>query len=448
MAMKKFGVHTMTNELVWKGPSGKVIPTDCAEPTELITYANGLTKKQQHDIAQAFSMSAYDMGAEYTWRRAMVKLKSTLKTLGMTFIGEMLNDDEIDEFSNIDMVLNDYNAINLAEKLGTINNTGALKLRHALEVMSHYLSDDPEKNGESFSKVDASGIVRTSVQYILGETNISIAIEFSELRNRLFSETLPLSDPQIEQLLDSPPFYIKTVMSVLLSGVKSEKGAAQEHAIGNLGVLIEPFWSHISEKDKWEIGNAYRDATAAGNITATKGLKYALLKVKGFDYVPENLRSSTFKKAAKQLINAHFSMNNFYTEPDLVRNLSQLGSSIPAPAFIDCVQAYLCVYLGNYYGVSHAAVLTAKTELNNIPNDRWLYYFSKVLPSDEVILLKLMEENPRSRFESLVKNELTFLGDYTEFNIPIRSLIKALKEGKGNKTYNIAKKLYDQLRDK
>ena len=109
METKKFGVVLMpSKELVWSGPSGTLIPSSCSEPQEIVLYANGLNDKQKKDIARAFEHEAYDMGAEYTWRRAMVRLKSTLKTLGMGFIGEMLNDEEIDEYSNIDIVLNDY----------------------------------------------------------------------------------------------------------------------------------------------------------------------------------------------------------------------------------------------------------------------------------------------------------------------------------------------------
>ncbi|OCH53657.1 hypothetical protein [Vibrio sp. ZF57] len=435
-----------SKELVWAGPTGTLIPASCSEPQEIVLYANGLNEKQKKDIARAFEHEAYDMGAEYTWRRSMVKLKSTLKTLGMGFIGEMLNDNDIDEYSNIDIVLNDYSAISLAEQLGAINSTGALKLRHALEMISHYLSDEAEKNNEELSKIDASALVNSCVQYVLGETDISIAIEFSELRNRLFSETLTLTDPQIEQLLDSPQFYIKTVVSVLLSGIKNEQGAAQEHAVGNLGVLIQPIWTHIPEKDKWQIGNAYRDATAAGDISATKGLKNALLKVKGFDYVPENLRSSTFKKAAKSLLDAHFSMNNFYTEAPLVANLSKLGSSIPAPAFIDCVQAYLCVYLGNSYGVSNAAFPTAKAELLKIPEDRWRYYFDKVLTSDEVILAKLFSDKPKNKFKALIRDHLTFLVESENLNTDVLKLVQALNEGDDRRIQAISRKLYDKIR--
>ena len=435
-----------SKELIWVGPQGTSIPAQCSEPQEIVVYANGLNQKQKTDIARAFEHEAYDMGAEYTWRRAMVKLKSTLKTLGMNFIGEMLNDEDIDEYSNIDIVLNDYSAINLAEQLGAINSTGALKLRQALEMMSHYLSDEAEKNGEELSKLDASSVVSSCVKYILGETDISIAIEFSDLRNRLFSETLSLQDPQIEQLLESPPFYIKTVVSVLLTGIKNEQGAAQEHAVGNLSTLIQPVWPHIAEKDRWQIGNAYRDATAAGNIAATKGLKHALLKVKGFDYVPENLRSTMFKKAAKSLIEAHFSMNNFYTEGPLVANLSKLGSSIPAPAFIDCMQAYLCVYLGNAYGVSHSAFPTAQSELLKIPEDRWRYYFSKVIQNDQIVLAKLSSEKPRSHFKTLLRDHLSYLAESEALSSDVLKLVQATIKGNDARITTISQKLYMKIR--
>lgn len=434
------------NELIWAGPTGALVPQDYTRPEQIITVANGLSLKQKSDIARAFENNAYDMGAEYTWRRSMIRLKSTLKSLGMVFIGEMLGDDDVDEYSNIEMVLNDYNAISLAENLGAINSTGALKLRQSLEMITHYLSDEAEKEGEMLSLVDAAQIVSTCVKYILGDSDISIAIEFSDLRKRLVSETIPLTDPQIIQLLESPVFYLKTVISVLVSAIRNEQGAAQEHAVGNLSNLIQPMWIHIAEKDRWQIGNAYRDVTAAGNINATKGLKNALLKVKGFDYVPENLRSTTFKKAARAVLDAHFGMNNFYTEGPVVASLSKLGSSIPAPAFIECVQAYLSVYIGNQWGASFAAVPIAESELRKIPTDRWIYYFSKVIQSDEIILAKLFSDGPRARLSYFVGTFLNSIAGNEEFTHDNKALIEGLVAQNNEKVRKIAEKMYSKLK--
>jgi len=73
-------------------------------------------------------------------------------------------------------------------------------------------------------------------------------------------------------------------------------------------------WPGLRDSEKWNVGLAYATAYDAGEVTVSAGLKKALLKVKGFDYVPENLRSHTFVKAAERLIEAHEGMNNFYNE--------------------------------------------------------------------------------------------------------------------------------------
>ena len=146
------------------------------------------------------------------------------------------------------------------------------------------------------------------------------------------------------------------------------------------------------------------------------------------------------------MIEAHFSTNNFYTEAPLVASLSKLGSSIPAPAFIDCVQAYLCVYLGNSYGVSFTAAPTAKAELLKIPEDRWRYYFHKVLVNDEIILAKLFSEKPKNRFKDLVRDHLSYLADSENLNTDILKLVQALQSGNDSRIHGISRKLYDKIR--
>ena len=78
-------------------------------------------------------------------------------------------------------------------------------------------------------------------------------------------------------------------------------------------------------------------------------------KFGGFDYVPESLRSATFTRAAKEVLAAHESYQNFYNEPAPMQALASLGSTIPAPAFPLCMKATLSVVLGNQYGHTLAA---------------------------------------------------------------------------------------------
>ncbi|KAA6329221.1 hypothetical protein EZS27_021951 [termite gut metagenome] len=428
------------NEIqIWNGPDGISIPANAKEPIDIVSYANSnnLTVKHQNQIVAAFQIEAFDMAAEYAWKRAMIKLKETISTLGMNFIGEMLGREDINDFTPIDTVLTDYATIQLAEQLGVIGNTAALKLRQSQELISHFFSG---KADEEFDYASAVIIVKSSVQYILGEQDISIAIEFTNLRKRLLNESLKRSDAQVEQLVNSPLFYIRTVLTILLSSIKKEnKGAVLENTLANLNLLLPEVWDTIGENDKWNIGSAYRDVVAEGNSFAANGLKSALLKVKGFDFVPENLRSTTFKNAARTVIETHFAFNNFYNEPSAVRALASLGLTIPAPALTDCIQAYLVVYLGNYYGVSIDAAPIAYRQLSNITRERWYYYFEKVIIKDEVVLGNMRINRQIDRFSGLLIDN-----GYNDFN-SFPKEAQMLYDGIIKKNYLLVIKLSEAL---
>lgn len=427
---------------LWTGSNGISIPTNINDPKGIIQYANPdfFPLKQQEQIVKAFQMEAYDMAAEFAWKKAMIKLKETLSTLGTKFLGEMMGRTDIDEFTPIDTILTDYATIQLAEQLGVLGKTAAFKLKQSLELISHYFSS---KSDQEFDSIDAVSIIKSSVQYILGEQDISIAIEFSELRDRLLTEDIQPTDQQIKQLVDSPLFYIRTVMTILLSSVKMDKGAKLEHCMFNTNMLVPQVWKNLAEVDKWNIGTTYRDVVADGNSIAANGLKRVLFKVAGFDYVPENLRSSTFKEFAKRVIDVHFSFDNFYNEPPIVRALANLGSTIPPPAFTDCIQAYLVVYLGNYYGHSIAAAPIAEKELSKISYDRWRHYFERILEKDEIILANLKTKLQIERFSNLLKN--INCDDFVDLPKDIQKLYDAIINIQLPTVLGITGKLYNKL---
>lgn len=429
--------------ILWKGPDGKMIPVNKSEAQEIVPYAISLTEKQQSHIVTAFQMEAYDMAAEFAWKKAMTKLKETISTLGMKFIGELLNRDDIDEYSTVDTSLTDYSTINLAEQLGVIGSTAALKLKQANELITHYFSSNCD---EELDKLSAMSIVKSSVEYVLSEDNISIALEFSNFRNRLLGESLSINDPQLEQVINSPVFYLRTVLTILTSAIKSEQGAKLENALSNLNVMLPNIWKSIAENDKWNVGTTYRDVTAAGNTIASAGVKNALLKVKGFDYVPENLRSVTFQKAAKTVIETHFAFNNFYNEPSVVRRLSNLGSIIPAPALLDCFQAYLAVFMGNRYGTSTAAAQIAREKLSEISQDRWKYYFELGIQNDEVILNKLYSGIGLSTLKNFI--EQNNLSDFKEMPKLNQDLYDAILKANANRARPIIEKMFEKIKPK
>jgi hypothetical protein len=429
-----------TSIQIWQGPNGIIIPGSAKEPSDIVPFAHNLSEKQKAQIVSAFQIGAYDMAAEYTWRKAMVKLKETISTLGMKFIGEMLGRSDIDESSPIENVLTDFTTIQLAEQLGVIGPTAALKLKHADEVITHFFS----KNAEyEIDYTDAFVIVKSSVQYILGEQDISIAIEFSKFRDRLLNESLKIDDPQVEQLIGSPLFYLRTAITILITSIKNDIGARLEHSLANLNLLIKPLWENLGENDKWNIGTVYRDVTAAGNLIAASGVKNALLKVNGFDFVPENLRSVTFKTVAKELLTTHFGFNNFYNEPSIAKKLANLGTTIPAPALIECIQAYLAIYIGNRYGTSTIAARTAEEQLCRINKDRWEYYFMKAFHKDDVTLSKMGTIEQMERFRRFLNSNK--LNDFSGLPKDSQLLYNLILSGKFQRVKELALEMHNKL---
>ena len=159
-----------------------------------------------------------------------------------------------------------------------------------------------------------------------------------------------------------------------------------EHSVNNFKLIIPLIWNKLTDDDKWKIGFLYRDVVSDGNTKAANGVKIALLKNGGFDFVPENLRSQTFIKAAHNLIDKHFEYDNYYKEPRAIKELANLGTVIPEPALMQCMKAYILVYIGNFYGRSISAVDIAEKQLTLISTEQWIQFFDRMLPYDQDLL--------------------------------------------------------------
>ena len=188
-----------------------------------------------------------------------------------------------------------------------------------------------------------------------------------------------------------------------MNAAKKNSGAHLEHTLANINVIVPSIWQNLRDTEKWQIGHTYAEAYSDGKTVAFSGLKSALLKVKGFDYVPETLRSDTFIKAAEAVLKAHEGLNNFYNEPSAIKNLSKLGSTIPTPAFPACATALFCVVLGNPYGVAWAAQEDAKKMIDRFSKDRWQYYLNHAFPSDTRIMNKIIQDAPGRKWVEMVQ---------------------------------------------
>ncbi|MDR3619332.1 MAG: hypothetical protein P4L85_08275 [Paludisphaera borealis] len=418
---------------VWHPSDLVEIPSNVSSPEEVVRYATpSLSLRDQRSIVAGFAAEGYEMVATFVWTKAAATLKKQLATLGMEFVGEMLGRSDFLDDSDPATSISDIEAISLAEDLGMVTTTQAMRLKHSLELVTHFANlETGESPDEAMEKEEAVNLLKSCVRSILGKPKFEVAIHFAKFRKSLAERVFSSSDSEIETIINSPYFFIRTTVSVLLSLVKAEKGAPLEHAVGNTILVIPKLWEGLKPPEKWQVGQSYAEVSAAGNRPATAGLKKALTLVHGFDYVPESLRSNTFIEASTKVLIAHFGLNNFHNEESPMSNLANLGTAIPKPAFGRCMEATLAVWLGNHYGISWAAQPHAEKLLNLLRTEQWEYYVNECLYRDRTVLDKLA-----STTES-VKRWRLLVEKYSLNSIPCSNKrVKFLMSNSGGESFN------------
>lgn len=393
---------------LWKADEVTVIPNTDTTITAIVNHSDqtNLSTVQKQQIALAYNAGAYDMAAEYVWKKTVTKLREAILSLGEDFVGEMLLGAGGDKDIRLEDLLTDYKSINLAEQLGMISKGSALLLRQDYELIQYCFSTQAIEDNLGLDSLRVLSIIKDCVENILSKPNMQVALEFTQLRERLLNDDIREQDVEVNQLKLSSLFFIRTVCTVLSSAIRTRQGALLEHPLNNFKLIIPLVWEKLADDDKWNIGFLYRDVVSAGNTKAANAVKLALAKNNGFDYVPESLRSRTFIKIAQQLIDVHYGYDNFYREPKVVEELASLGSVLPEPALFYCMKAYLLVYLGNYYGRSDKAVERVEEQLAKIDKEQWIAFFDQKLPYDIDLINTLCanSKKPIMNFKTLLRN--------------------------------------------
>lgn len=436
----------MAREVVlWNVGFDAVVPDSLSDPQELSGRALQLRDRERRQVAANFAAGNYEVASTYIWTRTMALLKKQLASLGPEFVGELLQRPDLDEYSDVTTSISDSEAISLARDLGIFSPLQTKRLLHSQEIVTYFAglsSDTGGHDEEALTHEEAISCLRICVQGVLGQENIGAAEDFKVFRDKLARDTFDVDSPEIVKLRGSPYFFIRTAISVILSIFRTSKGAQLEHIARNALLIIPEFWPDLKEPERWQVGQAYAEQYNEGRKDSVKGLHAVLLKVSGFDYVPENLRSSTFIKVASSVIAAHEGMDNFYNEPAPMRELSSLGTSIPGPALASCMTAVLCVKLGNRWGVSTAAQRSANEVLDGISTERWMHYLDGRIEEDARILRKLDEVKPQARWIDIVA-KLNI--DPTQIKSKdVRALITATQNRRTIKINEISAKMYNK----
>ncbi|MDF2882890.1 MAG: hypothetical protein K0R54_3447 [Clostridiaceae bacterium] len=423
-----------TQDLLWESPSGITLPKK-ADVTTILSYNTQLKSREVTQILFSYNNEFYEMLAEFIWTRAINLLRKKVLSLGIEFVSDMIEIDNTEYITN----LPPFETINLAFELGFIDKLGRTRFKNNSELIQQYSLRETE---EEMTEDQVKEIIRACIQYVLGQDDSNLHLEYNNFRDKLKIESI--DEKQLDIILNSPYFYKKTTTRTLMNLLKETEGSEFSIVSSNMITIIPYIWDTLLSEEKYFIGTNYARYSNDGNTKCIHVLKSVLIKVHGFDYVPENLKSLTFIETAKKLISTHYGTNNFYNEPKVVKDLSSLGTIIPKPALEVVINSTLLIKLGNSYGVSWSAQDDADKILDSIHIEQWRYYLDSLLKSSEYVLAKISYRDERiDRWFKIV--EKYHLNELDITNPLIKSLLDKSIDKNKSTVSSIASKLYYKI---
>ena len=362
-------------------PSGLQLPL-VTNVNELMSYGIALNARDQAKIVKYYNDYDFATAAEKIWPRSINILKNRILSLGEEFVADMVETDDLEYVRD----LPPYKVICLANDLGFVDNAGKRKLLSANEYYNFYLGTHAGID-EEMPQDEANIIIKSCISYILYSNDDTYGLQFNDFREKLKTTRITeIFDDDEAMFATCPYFYLKTTIRSLIKLFKETDGIEFENITTNLGLIVPQIWSRLKTEEKLVLADAYTDYVNISDVSHTDALNKILLKVQGFDYVKENVRSRTFISVANKLIDTHFGLNNFYNEPSMIKTLEDLGTKFPKPALKSCVTAVLYIKLGNSYGTSWNAEVIADRLLDRLTKDEWCIYLERYLIEEDTLL--------------------------------------------------------------
>lgn len=383
-------------------PSGLQLPL-VTNVNELVNYGIALNTRDQQKIMKYYNDHDFATAAEKIWPRSINILRNRILSLGEDFVADMVETDDLEYVRD----LPPYKVICLANDLGFIDNAGKRKLLSANEYYNFFLGTDKGID-EEMPQDEANIIIKGCISYILYSNDDTYGLQFNDFREKLKSQRITeIFDDDATMFDTCPYFYLKTTIRSLIKLFKETEGIEFENVTTNLSLIIPQIWHRLKTEERLVLADAYTDYVNISDILRTDALNKILLKVQGFDYVKENVRSRTFISVANKLKDVHFGSNNFYNEPIVIKTLENLGTKFPKLSLKSCITAVLFVKLGNSYNTSWDAEIVADRLLDRLTEDEWATYLDRYLKEETLLLDSISGPNKTAKmciqWKSVVK---------------------------------------------
>ena len=310
----------------------------------------------------AVATGLFDGAINYIWNVTTLHLRQRIRDFGLPAVSQVLQQP----FENGDLDdLQDSNLIDLCLKLNLITEDGFFFLDQCRDTRNNFSAAHP-----AIGKINDREVIsflNRCAKYALSDESSLVGVDFDDFIRAIKGSrfTQAQCDAWVARL-DATHDPQRQLLFGTLHGIYCDPASAEPARLNSLDLCIA-YQSRLSAAIKSDLIDRHSDYVAKGEDTRHLASQNFFEKLGLLGLLNESERHSVISAAVRQLWNVHLGLNNFYNEPPFAERLLKLSEAEPIPETIQeqFVQTVVVCYIGNGYGVSHAAVPYYRTMIES-----------------------------------------------------------------------------------
>lgn len=302
----------------------------------------------------AVSVGLFDGAINYIWNAVILNLRTRIKNFGLSYVAQILNK----KFEDEDLKdVNDSELLDLSFKLDILSESDFFFLDQCRDIRNNFSSAHP-----SIAQIDDRELINfisrcckhgITIDYQLKGIDITKFID--TIKDQRYNEsTIAFWCEQLKNTFNAQ----RVLLIPMLHGLYCDPSTKEHTRLNALEICLE-IKNLFDTKIKSSFVEQHNQYLSRSDEARKKASSIFLQKLDLLDLLSDVEKHSIIKNACTSLITVHKGYDNFYNEPTFARNLYNITSSInPIPELIkeEFVETVITCYVGNQYGVSHAAV--------------------------------------------------------------------------------------------
>lgn len=345
-----------------------------------------------------------DAALNYLWDETIGELRKRIIDYDLQYFFDQAATDpekrkELDGPEDLAKITDDE-LIRSAARIGFISDLGLHQLDLVRHMRNHASAAHP--NQHELTPYALLGYLETCVKEVITLPQSPTMIETSTLLRNIKTATVTEADAaRYESLFSGLRKEQADVLAKGLFGIYVKPDSSNT-ARDNVRAIFPNIWGRLSEETKSGFGVRYARFKANLDEAQAKHARELLEALGAASYLPEDVRVSEIDEILDRLIGVHSTMNNFYNEPPLARELRDYvgDQSVPGGVEQKYVQTLVEVFLGRSSGISWSADPIYRSLLEGMSPEQaaMALYFA----TGPTISAVLASESPKKQMKHLL----------------------------------------------